>query len=339
MARSEDGYEKSRRRSNSVESDRRTKRKSYHDEDDPRERRRGTEHDIRERKRRRYSSDEDERPRVRRDDRTDDYKPRRDDREDDYKPRRRDASRGRDRRDRRRRSPSSEHDRDTRQRRRDRSADHNPYRSPPRQRSRRSPSPPSRRARGPLPSQNQSFAVVTGDEPPIEKQKPNYNPTGLLAKEANTVRASTSSSRAVVLKYHEPPEARKPPASQQWRMYHFLGASKEPVDTVPLFERSCWLFGRENTIVDVRLDEKTTSKQHAVVQFRYSMSRDEYGDKIERVRPYLIDLESKAGTTLNGSVIEAGRYVELRDGDVVVFGQPEGEREGEEWVVMLPPAE
>ncbi|KAF2218399.1 SMAD/FHA domain-containing protein, partial [Elsinoe ampelina] len=194
-----------------------------------------------------------------------------------------------------------------------------------------------RRHDGPLPSQQSSFALTTGDSPPPEKQKPNYNPTGLLAKEANTVRTDARNSRAIVLKYHEPPEARKPPVSQAWRLYHFSPGSKEPVDTVPLFERSCWLFGRETTIVDVRLDEKTASKQHAVVQFRYSMRRDEYGDKIERVRPYLIDLESKAGTTLNGGKVEEGRYVELRDGDVLVFGQPE--EEGEEWVVMLPPAE
>ncbi|KAF2150839.1 SMAD/FHA domain-containing protein, partial [Myriangium duriaei CBS 260.36] len=154
------------------------------------------------------------------------------------------------------------------------------------------------------------------------KQKPNFEPTGLLAKEANTVSTSRA-GRSVVLKYHEPAEARKPPSTQAWRLYKFSGGATEPVETVYLYERSCWLFGRETSVVDVLLDEPTASKQHAVVQFRYSAGRNEYGDKIERVRPYVIDLESKSGTSLNGSKMEAGRYVELRDGDVLVFGAPE----------------
>ncbi|PSK57282.1 FHA domain-containing protein DDL [Elsinoe australis] len=327
MGKSGEGYERSRNRSNSLDRNQESvKRKSHRGEAD------------RERKRRRYSSDEEDRPR------------RRDDGRAEMRSERRDGSREHDRRQdrdrRRKRSPSPRaNDRDRRLRRRDDDKEEDRYRRPRQSRSRSprrdrrpkgppSPSPP-RRNKGPLPSQNDSFALTTGEEPAVEKQKPNFAPTGLLAKEANTVRTDIKSSPQIILKYHEPPEARKPPASQAWRLYHFSGDSKEPADTVPLFERSCWLLGRESTIVDIRLDERTASKQHAVIQFRYSMNRDEYGDKIEKVKPYLIDLESKAGTTLNGGKIEEGRYVELRDGDVLVFGQPD--EEGEEWVVMLPP--
>lgn len=51
------------------------------------------------------------------------------------------------------------------------------------------------------------------------KGKPNFAPSGLLAAETNTVKASDGTS--TVLKYNEPPEARKPP--QNWRLYVFKG--------------------------------------------------------------------------------------------------------------------
>ena len=159
----------------------------------------------------------------------------------------------------------------------------------------------------------------------MEKQKPNYKPTGLLAKEANTVAGTTT-----VLKYHEPPEARKPPAKEAWRMYVFK--EKDLVETIYLHQRSVWLFGRDKKVTDYLLEHPSISKQHAVVQFRHITSRNEYGDKSSKVKPYLIDLESANKTKLNGKPIEASRFVELVDGDVVVFGDSE-----REYVLMLPP--
>lgn len=47
--------------------------------------------------------------------------------------------------------------------------------------------------------------------------KPNFEPSGLLAAETNTVKASDGS--ATILKYNEPPEARKPVLA--WRLYVF----------------------------------------------------------------------------------------------------------------------
>lgn len=160
----------------------------------------------------------------------------------------------------------------------------------------------------------------------MEKQKPNYNATGLLAKEANTVAGTKT-----VLKYHEPAEARKPPATEAWRMYIFKG--KDMLDTVHLFERSCWLMGRDQAVCDLMLEHPSISKQHAVMQFRHVPKKNEFGDRIDAIKPYLIDLESANGTKLNGKKIEASRYVELRDGDVVGFGDSE-----REYVMMLPPS-
>jgi smad nuclear-interacting protein 1 len=73
------------------------------------------------------------------------------------------------------------------------------------------------------------------------------------------------------------------------------------------------------------------SKQHAVIQFRFVNSTNEYGEKTGGVKPYLIDLESTKGTMLNGDKVEGSRFVELRDQDVVKFGDSE-----REYVMMLP---
>jgi smad nuclear-interacting protein 1 len=184
-----------------------------------------------------------------------------------------------------------------------------------------------------LPTQNEQFRGevapgapgAPGTEELPEKQKPNWKPTGLLAKEANTVKGTST-----VLKYHEPAEARKPPAKEQWRMYVFK--KKDLLDTVQLYQRSCWLAGRDQNVTDLTLEHPSISKQHAVIQFRHQTTTNEYGDKSNKVKPYLIDLESANGTKLNGKLIATSRYVQLVDGDVISFGDSE-----REYVMMLPP--
>ena len=51
------------------------------------------------------------------------------------------------------------------------------------------------------------------------KGKPNFNQSGLLAAETNKV--SLADGTSTVLKYNEPPEARKPLVG--WRLYIFKG--------------------------------------------------------------------------------------------------------------------
>ncbi|KAK3703536.1 hypothetical protein LTR37_014383 [Vermiconidia calcicola] len=270
---------------------------------------------------------------------------------DDVRPRRKSGERGSDgrrsydidmdraeRHERHRRKPE---EREYRSKQRSRERSRSPERSQLRRRSRSPPpkrrrhsestSRPSRRSRAPLPSQDASFRggkeVATTDGPPVEKQKPNYKPTGLLAKEANTVAGTTR-----VLKYHEPPEARKPPAKERWRMYVFK--QENLLDTIYLHQRSAWLMGRDEKVTDYLLEHPSASKQHAVIQFRHRTTTNEFGDKANKVKPYLIDLDSANGTKLNGKKIGASRYVELVDGDVVAFGDSE-----REYVMMLPPPE
>ncbi len=39
------------------------------------------------------------------------------------------------------------------------------------------------------------------------------------------------------------------------------------------------------------------------------------------VLPYIMDLESRNGTKLNGEAIEAARYYELKETDLIQFGE------------------
>jgi smad nuclear-interacting protein 1 len=170
--------------------------------------------------------------------------------------------------------------------------------------------------------------VQTEDKPVQEKQKPNFAPTGLLAAASNTIAHTDGTS--IVLKYHEPPEARKPPPKDQWKLFVFKGT--EILETIELSLRSCWLAGRELAVVDLPAEHPSISKQHAVIQFRWIEKRNEFGDKLGRVRPYLIDLESANGTKLNKKLIPNSRYLELRDKDMIQFGDST-----REYVLMLPP--
>ncbi|KAG8665941.1 hypothetical protein FPOAC2_11027 [Fusarium poae] len=259
---------------------------------------------------------------------------------------RRERRRSRDRRDRRRsRTPESSSRRRSRSRDRDRDRDrdreHRRRRSRDDKSSRRRPRgedderndkkvakrSPVRQA-APLPSQADSFAVTTGEAPEKPKEKPNFGSTGVLAAASNSV--AQADGTTVTLKYHEPAEARKPSPRDVWKLFIFKG--QDIVDTIELSARSCWLVGREMSVVDLPAEHPSISKQHAVIQFRYVEKRNEFGDKIGKVKPYLIDLESANGTKLNDGKIPDSRYLELRDKDMIQFGHST-----REYVVMLAP--
>jgi len=146
---------------------------------------------------------------------------------------------------------------------------------------------------------------------PVEK--PNFGNSGTLAAASNSV--TQADGTTITLKYHEPPEARKASPRDEWKLFIFKG--QDIVDTIDLNARSCWLIGREVAVVDLPAEHPSISKQHAVIQFRYTEKRNEFGDKIGRVKPYLIDLESANGTMLNGEKVPDSRYLELRNKDMV----------------------
>lgn len=142
-----------------------------------------------------------------------------------------------------------------------------------------------------------------------EKEKPNFELSGKLTEETNMF-------RGVVIKYNEPPEARKP--KKKWRLYPFKG--NEAMKCMHLCRQSAYLLGRDRKIADIPVDHPSCSKQHAVFQYRLVTYKRTDGRKGRRVTPYIIDLESANGTFVNNQKIETKRFVELREKDVIKFG-------------------
>ncbi|CAL8462718.1 g2251 [Coccomyxa elongata] len=140
--------------------------------------------------------------------------------------------------------------------------------------------------------------------------EPNYGLSGKLAEESNTV-------RGVVMLHNEPPEARKP--SLRWRLYTFKNG--EPFgEPLYIHRQSCYIFGRERRVADVPTDHPSCSKQHAVLQYRYTEKEGGDGMMSAAVRPYLMDLGSTNGSFLNGERIDSQRYYELYEKDLIRFG-------------------
>lgn len=179
------------------------------------------------------------------------------------------------------------------------------------------------------------------DEPRGEEQKkeePCWEPSGILAEFSNKTQGG------VVLKFTEPLDAAKPTGKgDTWKVYPFKGDQamcksfefnlfKAAVSLGP--KQSCYLFGRDPSVADILLENPSCSMQHAVIQFREKqitrqLSAEEMtarglfqGFVTEAVvRPYLMDLESTNKTFLNGDPVEGARYYEVRDKDVLRFGE------------------
>ena len=86
-----------------------------------------------------------------------------------------------------------------------------------------------------------------------------------------------------------------------------------------MHRQSAFLFGRDRVVSDIPIEHPSASKQHAVLQFRQLTERNEFGDTSTKTKPFIIDLESANGTTVNGDKVPASRYYELRNGDVLKF--------------------
>jgi len=143
----------------------------------------------------------------------------------------------------------------------------------------------------------------------VEKEGVNLGLSGALTEESNTF-------NGIVIKYSEPPEARKP--KRRWRFYTFKG--EEVLPTLHLHRQSAFLMGRDRKVCDLPIDHPSCSKQHAVFQYRMISKKRADGTEGNRVLPYIIDLGSANGTYLNNQRIEARRYYELQEKDVLKFG-------------------
>ncbi|OWF47126.1 smad nuclear interacting protein 1-like [Mizuhopecten yessoensis] len=146
-------------------------------------------------------------------------------------------------------------------------------------------------------------------EEPKDKDKPDFALSGKLTEDTNTY-------RGVVIKYNQPPEARKP--KKRWRLYPFKGDESLPV--LHIHRMSAYLMGRDRLVVDIPTDHPSCSKQHAVLQYRLVNFEREDGSKGRKVAPYIIDLDSSNGTYINNQRIDPQRYVELFEKDMLKFG-------------------
>ncbi|KWU45621.1 SMAD/FHA domain-containing protein, partial [Rhodotorula sp. JG-1b] len=154
--------------------------------------------------------------------------------------------------------------------------------------------------------------------PPPKPVEPDFKPSGALAAETKCLTIASrgnSTLNGVVLKYAEPPEARKP--VRNWRLYVFKG--KEQVELFHVHRQSAYLIGRDRIVADIPVDHPSASKQHAVLQFRQVIERNEFGDSKSLTKPFIIDLDSANGTMVNDEAVPASRFYELRSGDVLKF--------------------
>jgi len=139
--------------------------------------------------------------------------------------------------------------------------------------------------------------------------KVNMGLSGKLVEDTNMV-------NGVVVKYSEPPEARKP--RTKWRFYVFKGNEELPI--LYIHRQSAYLLGRDRKVADIPLDHPSCSKQHAALQYRLVDYVKADGSAGRRVTPYVIDLNSADGTFVNNQKIESQKYVQLLEKDVLKFG-------------------
>ena len=140
---------------------------------------------------------------------------------------------------------------------------------------------------------------------------PNMELSGALA------RHEAAAGGVAARKWSEPADAASPSGS--WVLFMYRRGEEGASPAKVRLDRRATTVGREPPC-DVRLPNASVSKQHAVVLHRDTDVRGE-----RRVRPYIMDLESTNGTSLNGERIGAARWVELRHRDVLRFGMSDRE--------------
>jgi len=142
-----------------------------------------------------------------------------------------------------------------------------------------------------------------------EKEGINLDLSGALTADTNTLNGT-------VVKYSEPPEARKP--KKKWRLYVFKGNEELPI--LYIHRQSAYLLGRDRKIADIPLDHPSCSKQHSALQYRLVPFTRPDQSQGKRVQLYIMDLASANGTFVNNNKIEPQKYVQLMEKDVLKFG-------------------
>jgi smad nuclear-interacting protein 1 len=142
--------------------------------------------------------------------------------------------------------PEEERERHRNRRKREYGYDEEDYYYPIRRRRDRSKSPRPKRERSPSPWGSHQHDIAHDQKHPIPppkppKERPNYNLSGLLA-------AATNTKNGVVLKYHEPPEAKR---QKGWRVYVFKQGKE--IDVLELGGQSSYLVGRDRAVCSLTI--------------------------------------------------------------------------------------
>ena len=53
---------------------------------------------------------------------------------------------------------------------------------------------------------------------------------------------------------------------------------------LPIHRQSAYLIGRERLVADIPIDHPSCSKQHAVLQYRQIVTRNEFGDTLNYIK-------------------------------------------------------
>lgn len=161
----------------------------------------------------------------------------------------------------------------------------------------------------------------TSSQDAATKFAPTLDPSGALQLSEKEVFDNSE--------YKEPYDSTLPLADDPWRLYVFKNGSLLDEESNGIFvmnTRNHYLFGRDRIIAHIPIDHSSCSKQHAVLQFRRSRTKDSHATT---VCPYIFDLDSRNGTFLNFERLPGRTYVEIKSGDVLTFGAST-----REWVVI-----
>ncbi|KAL6079678.1 hypothetical protein QOT17_000792 [Balamuthia mandrillaris] len=123
--------------------------------------------------------------------------------------------------------------------------------------------------------------------------------------------------RMAAWRHKQPPEARKP---EQRYVLHTFKAGTILGDPIPVHKKSVYRFGRDAELNDIVTAHESCSKQHAVLQYREVEVSTDDASAVKQVRPFLMDLGSTNGTSLNDKKVEANQYHELKEGDAIKLG-------------------
>eukprot|EP01063_Lacrimia_lanifica_P009727 TRINITY_DN16624_c0_g1_i1.p1 TRINITY_DN16624_c0_g1~~TRINITY_DN16624_c0_g1_i1.p1 ORF type:complete len:246 (+),score=80.54 TRINITY_DN16624_c0_g1_i1:56-793(+) len=173
----------------------------------------------------------------------------------------------------------------------------------------RQPGAVARRRSDSVSSSSSSSSSLSSSVP--EKEKAQFASTGLLAEdEGQTYKGRT-------LKWTEPADMER--TQRRWVLYVLRdGKPIEGERMYELQENPAFMFGRDAGICDFPLAHPSISSQHAVLVFRATASEEQPGKTA--VTPYVIDLDSTNGTSLNKKRLRPKVYTPLGNGDMLQFG-------------------